>query len=729
MLPHAVSSVFNMGNDTVQALNLGTDTEPVRLPPLREDIKLYRGPGALDGSPTWTLHDPVRNQFFRIGWIEFEILARWHLGDAQKLIDKTNTETTINVNQSHVESVITFLSRNQLLEIKGESAIEMLLNIAKTAKKSTSAWLLHNYLFFKVPVTRPDKFLSRTYPMIAPLFSRRFLVLLMAMTFLGLYLVFRQWESFTNTFLYFFSLDGLVLFAIVIIFAKVIHELGHAYTAKRYGLKVPTMGIAFLVMWPVLYTDTTDAWKLPLRRQRLAIGAAGMTAEIALAAIATLLWSFLPDGAVKSAAFMVATTTWVLTLLVNINPFMRFDGYYLLSDYLEIQNMQDRAFNLAKWQMRELFFGLRLACPEKLPRHIHNILLIYAYLTWIYRFFLFIGIALIVYFFFFKLAGIILMAAEIGWFIARPVYREVSEWLKLRDAMQWNMHTKLTAGLVTLGVILIIFPWSSHVESPALLKAKEHAVIYSPLPGQIIKVTATNEQPVMKGDLLFSLVSPDINQRARLAAIEANILQNQLSRQPAHSIYLEQSRVLQEKLQATIAEYHGHMERLSQLDIRSPIDGVITQIPDSLREKRWINESEALAIIINRSDIEIEAYFSEENIARIGEGTTGSFYPENPNLPVLDVIVKQMDQSNSRVLQEPYLASIYSGDIAVRHSQTGQIIPNESIFRVVLALDETEIDAPAQISRGTVVLSGEGQSILSRVWKQTGAVLVRESGF
>lgn len=718
-----------MGNDFNQIVTLDTNTAVAKLPALREDLKLYRGPAAMDGSPTWTLHDPVRNQFFRIGWIEFELLTRWHIGNIEKLIDKTCQETTIKVNTSHVESMLAFLSRNQLLEISGKSAIDMLVTLADAAKKSAGTWLLHNYLFFKIPITRPDRFLARTYPYIAPLFSMRFVVLLVAMTFLGLYLVLRQWESFTNTFLYFFSLEGLLLFAIVIFFAKVVHELGHAYTAKRYGLKVPTMGIAFLVMWPVLYTDTTDAWRLPLRRQRLAIGAAGMTAEIALAAIATLIWSFLPDGPVRSATFMVASSTWVLTLLVNINPFMRFDGYYLLSDYLEIQNMQDRSFNLAKWQLRKLIFGLDLPCPERLPTHIHNVLLLYAYGTWIYRFFLFIGIAILVYFFFFKLAGIVLMAAEIGWFIARPVYREVSEWHKLRDVMNWNLNSKISLGIVLTVIILLVLPWSSHVEAPSLLKVRDHAKIYTPLPGKILAANVKNGQKVKKGDKLFSLSSPDIRHKARLAAIEANILQNQLFRQPAHNLYLEQSHVLQERLQATIAEYHGHMERLSQLDIISPIDGIVSQIPAGIKTNRWVNESVPLALVVNHSDIEIEAFFSENNITRIHEGSVGRFYPDNPNLSVLRVVVKQIDQSNSKTLQEPYLASIYSGDIAVRQTKTGQIVPNESIYRVVLSIDAEHLDAPAQVSRGSVVLSGESESILSRIWKQTGAVLIRESGF
>jgi len=89
----------------------------------------------------------------------------------------------------------------------------------------------------------------------------------------------------------------------------------------------------------------------------LAIGAAGMIVEIAIAILCTSLWHFLPDGAVRSSVFSIATATWVLTLLINLNPFMRFDGYFLLSDYLGVANLQQRAFSLARWRLRELLFA------------------------------------------------------------------------------------------------------------------------------------------------------------------------------------------------------------------------------------------------------------------------------------------------------------------------------------------------------------------------------------
>ena len=182
---------------------------------------------------------------------------------------------------------------------------------------------------------------------------------------------------------------------------KIAHELGHAIVAKHYGLRVSSMGVALLVLFPVLYTDNTDAWRLTDQRKKLQIVLAGLMVEFHIALLALFSWTVVEDGPLRSAAFFLATSSLVGSLLVNLSPFMRFDGYYALADF-GMQNLQPRAFELARWQVRQWLFGL----PENPPAFSatkHYFLVFYSFATWIYRFFLFLGIALLVYFFAFKL--------------------------------------------------------------------------------------------------------------------------------------------------------------------------------------------------------------------------------------------------------------------------------------------------------------------------------------
>ena len=375
-------------------------------PQLREDITLYPGPNARDGSPTWTIHDPPSNRFYRLGWFEFEMLRRWTLGNPTAIATAITSETTLTTTPSEVETFIDYLKQNNLIRPQTQRDQERFLKLQRNRHRHWGSWLLQNYLFLRIPLWHPDAFLQRTLPGIRWLFSGWFALFIGVTALSGLGLLMRQWESFWTTFLHFFTVTGTLYYAGALILSKTLHELGHAYTARHFGCRIPTMGVMFLVFWPVLYTETSEAWKLVSRRHRLAIGAAGMLAELGLAAMATLAWNFLPEGSAKSAAFLLASTLWILSLGINLNPLMRFDGYFLLSDMLEIANLQNRAFLYARWWLREWLFGFGMPAPERPSKGQRRFFILFAFGAWLYRFFLFLSIALVVYHFFFKLLGL-----------------------------------------------------------------------------------------------------------------------------------------------------------------------------------------------------------------------------------------------------------------------------------------------------------------------------------
>jgi putative peptide zinc metalloprotease protein len=241
----------------------------------------------------------------------------------------------------------------------------------------------------------------------------------------------------------------LLNYAITLVGVKLLHEFGHGLVAKRHGCRVPTMGLAFMVLWPMPYTDTNEAWKLADHWQRLQIAAAGVATELIVAVWATLAWGLLPDGDLRSAAFLLATTTWVSTLLVNCSPFMRFDGYFVLSDFLEMPNLHARAFALARWRLREALFSLGAEPPEPFTPWRARALQLFAYAVWVYRLVLFLGIAALVYSFFIKLVGILLFAVEILWFVLMPIAAELKVWRQLWPRIKRHRRTWLSVAVAT----------------------------------------------------------------------------------------------------------------------------------------------------------------------------------------------------------------------------------------------------------------------------------------
>ncbi len=696
---------------------------------LRQDIDLFSGPRQEDGSPTWTLHDPVRGKFFTIGWLEFEFLRRWGMGSFKELAESINHDTPLRASEQHAKDLQQFLLINELVQADDRPSVERFINMRHAQAAAWGKKMMHSYLFFRIPLIHPDKFLTRTLPYIRFVFSKRFALIVLALSLLGLVLVAKQWDSFINTFSYAFTLEGLILFSVTLFITKIFHELGHAYTAKYYGVKVPSMGVAFLVMWPVLFTDTSDSWKLVSRRSRLHIGAAGMIAELGLAGIATFIWSFLPEGAIKSAVFFIATISWVFTLAINLNPFMRWDGYYLLSDYLGVQNMQDRAFNYARWVLREWLFDFGEPAPERFDVRKRKILLLYSYSTWIYRFILFMGIAVLVYHLFFKVGGLFMAAIEVYYFILSPILKEMKIWIARRKNMRWNRSTIRTAGIATVLLGIFLIPWTSHISAPGLQRSFVYTEIYSPAPAKIVSVKVQNGQQVKQGDLLFVLDSPELERSLNSIRRRIQSLQSQLARKSADVDALERHKVIEQELAAAIAQYRGLSQQFQQLSLTATFDGEIRDMPDALIPGRWVSDRLALGRLINRSQNTLIAYLDEDNLVRVKPDSSGRFYPDNPSLPVKDVTIGQIDMSNSREFYDLYNASIYGGPIAVSKQTNGRsLYTHQAIYRVqLIANDKSE--SPDTVTRGTVRLEAEAQSLLGRFWRMISAVLIRESGF
>ncbi|MFJ5509548.1 HlyD family efflux transporter periplasmic adaptor subunit [Pectobacterium jejuense] len=708
---------------------VGGATPAAGLSPLRDELILHAGPANRDGSPSWTLEDPLRGLYFRIGWAEMAMLSRWSMGNAAQIVAEVNQTSALTLDDSDVQYFNRFLQANSLTRVSGDGALEQFSRQIEQSRVSIWRKLLKNYLFFRIPLWHPDRFLGATLPWVEPFFSRTFLKLTLLVAVLGLFLAGRQWETFKHTFLHFFTLEGAALAGLTLCFTKILHEFGHAYTCKRFGARVATMGVAFLVMMPVLYTDTSGSWKLTRRRQRMAIGAAGMMTELVLAAWATLAWSFLPDGMLRSAAFMLATTTWIMTLAINLSPLMRFDGYFLLSDGLQMPNLQNRGFAIGRWQMREWLFGLGDAPPEHFPRWLQRTLVGYAFAVWIYRFFLFTGIAILVYHMTFKLLGMLLFAIEIGYFVVMPVVNEVREWSKRRKdyRMNRNMTTTLVVSAVVL--LLLMIPWQRGVYAPALLRAEQQSSLYMPVPAMIQRIDVKVGQPVQAGQTLFTLSSDALTHERQQLERQIATLNWQSTFQVFNKEAAGDHQRVKQEHEAALQKLQVLQRQSEQLTVRAPIDGVVADMTTPLETGEWLGQGEWLAVVTKPTGGLVEAFVSEKDWQRLRTGAKGTFYLQDVSRSSLPLTIVEIASTATRDLNAaPELASIYGGDIATLSDAQRKLHPEQAVYRVLLSLPD-DYRAQPQVLRGTVVMDGEAQSLLIRGWKVVSAVLIRELSF
>jgi putative peptide zinc metalloprotease protein len=707
---------------------LEIQTEPP-LPPLRQELRMEPGAPLVNGAPSWTIFDPIRHLFYQIGELEMRILSLWPgrtvSAVSGALVQDGYDEASSN---AAIGRMIEFCFTNSLTRSPPGEAVKALMERRNATKREWWRWMLDNYLFIRVPLVRPAKFLERTLTRVAPLWSPLALIFFAICALTGLVLVARQWDVFVQYFLYFFSVEGAIAYALALSLVKIAHELGHAYTATRFGCRVPTMGVSFLVMMPVLYTDTTAAWRLRSRRERLLIDCAGVAAELMIASIATLLWVFLPDGVVRSVAYVLATTGWVTSLVLNLNPLMRFDGYYLLSDWLGVPNLQPRAFAIGRWWVREKLFALGEAPPEQMPSRLRAYLIVYVFVNWVYRFMLYLGIALLVYHMFFKALGVLLFAVEMTVFIIRPIWGELRAWRERGPAIARSGRYRIWLWGLGVVALLLVLPLDRHIDAPAVLVPIGDAPLVAGEAARIETIHIRNGQTVAAGAPIATLVAPEIERliaqhRVTLVRIEA-----QLGRSAADAEDRSNRTILESEQLAERDALRGLEARRERLVLRAPIAGRIVDLDPDTHAGRWLNGSEVIARIITPGRYDVQAYVAENDAWRIEAGARGRFVPKDAGQSSRRVRLVERAGSATGTIDIPILASTQGGPIAVAEEPGGRLKPRHTLYRTRLVAESGgPQDVVDQIVPGNVVIAARPESVVAQIVRWSGRIYAREA--
>ena len=688
------------------------------LPPLRQELRIEPGAPLVNGAPSWILFDPVRHLFYQIGKLEMKILSLWGnttLGGIKAALASDGLDP--QEAESEIGRVLKFSFHNSLTVRPEGNPADAFAAQSAYAKRAWWRWLIDHYLFVRIPLVKPAAFLERTLPKVAPLWSRASLTSFAILALIGLLLVSRQWDAYRASFLYFFNFNGLIAYAFALGGVKILHELGHAYTATRFGCRVPAMGISLLVMMPVLYTDTTAAWRLTSRKKRLMIDMAGVSVELMIAAIATIAWVFLPEGGARSAAFILSSSSWVMSLGINLNPFMRYDGYYVLSDWLGVPNLQNRSFALARWRLREALFNLGETPPEDVPQRLRRQLVLYGFAVWIYRLVLFIGIALLVYHMFFKALGLILFGVEMVVFIMRPIFNEFSAWYARKEQIMATPRGRRWPWIIGGLAILTIIPLDRHVSAPAVLSPIGAAPIVSGDPARVEQVLVRNGQKVAAGAPLMILSAPDLDREVALRKINIARIQLQLNRAMSDTLDLSNRAVLEQQLLTESDALAGFEMRRANMTLRAKAAGQVTDIAPDMNPGRWLGGAEVIARVVTPGQFDVEAYASEGDVWRLEQGALARFVPNDPLQPSRRAKLVERATSAAANITAPILASTNGGSIAVAKDESGKLKPREAVYRVRLVVERGDGEQAdiIQTVPGKVVIDASGQSLLSRL--------------
>jgi putative peptide zinc metalloprotease protein len=666
--------------------------------------------------------DSVGNRFFRLDWLDFELLSRWELGTTEAIINSVNRETTLSIGSEDLEGLIQFLQRHHLLQVRTADAVKALHKESLASRKSWPTWLLHNYLFMRFRLIQPQRLLRNVLPYVSWIFSAESAIAIFGLSVLGFFLALRQWDTFTTTLVDKMTFSGMASFAVALVFSKFMHEAAHALAATRYGLRVAHMGIAMLVLFPMPYTDVSESWKLTNARHRLQVAGAGILAELALAGLSTLAWSLAPDGSVRNALFVLATTSWVLTLAVNLSPFMRFDGYFILSDWLDFPNLHERSAALARTWFRRTALGLEEPWPEEFPRRRRELFITFACITWVYRLTVFIGIAWLVYEYFFKVLGIFLFVVEIWWFIVLPALKETMVWMQRRAEIRPSRSWVAVGLLAAFGAVGFI-PWHTSVSGAAWVHAQRESWIYSPIAARVVE--AASPGTVKKGQRIIQLHSPDLASDAA----RSQALADARGAEIRGLIGWEGGEARRAELQSEQDKFRAEVklfnDELFRLDLIAPFDGELKDTADGLAPRAWVHPKQALAVVVDPSSWSVDMLVEERSVSRIKAGDKALVMMLRDSLEKIPAVVESVDTTRLTALPHPALDAQHGGPVQTFPGD--KHIPVQSLYRVRLKL-EAGVHFQ-QMRLGHVTVQTQARAWLPSIFSRVLAIILRESGF
>lgn len=705
------------------------DTGPSQpLPKIRTELILEPVQFNKRGQPSWVLQDPVKGKYYKLGWLEFELLSRWHCNNVDELIAQTNAQTTLRVNNSHVESLLNLLKNNELIKSETNEDIRDLEVKARSAKPSALKSAFSFTMFYRKPLLNPDAFLAAVDRLIAPAYSMKkaLLVLWVNLAAIALNGVAAHWFEFKNTFSQFMTIEGFALFALVLIMTNTLHEIGHGLVAKHYGCRVTEMGMALIFMLPVCYCDTSDAWRLGDKRKRLYINAGGLLMELLLATVACLLWLMLPDGIPRTLMFFLAVTSLATTLFINLNPFMKFDGYYLLADALGVDNMQARSFANCRWQLQRWVTGCHTQKPYRIPESSHKVLTIYALSTWAYRLILYFTICWMVYEFWFKALGLILMTGVFIKMIAMPVLKESASYGSTIAKTGVNRRSVSSGVIIFLLLAALLVPLPRKVSAPAVLGSGHAEKVFATRQAKVGAIYIAEGDELKAGQMLLSLVDPELEYSRNKLVKEIETLKQRKQMETQWMSKDISTQVSAFDIKARESALAQVSRQISALQLRATENSIVTALPDWLKPGVWVNTNTVLAELASSNTVEVRAYVPSKK-SDLLHGQEAVFY-SNTDGRKIQLNTRVIGESNIEVLDDRALAVRNGGEIPVAVSRDGELNPLQGWVLALLTPVSNELKLSSE-RPGYVMFPAKAKSLMASAFERLYGVVIRESGF
>ncbi len=635
------------------------DTEKLPILKLRDDLQFrYQIHGE---RPSYLIEDALTGHYFHIGLVEYHYIRQLDgnitIPDALKATPELELEQAVHLCHWLLQSQLAYTATSN-----GQDWVLLSQPIDKT--KKFARYL--NLLFIKIPLGSPDHFLNQLYPYFKWMLTGWFFLLWLSIILSGIYQLLAHKNQFMGAASQILSIHNALYLLLAWIIIKFIHELFHGLVCKKYGGYVHEIGILLILFTPLGgYVNANASWRFPSKWQKIHVSAAGIFIELLIAGLSVWIWVYTEPGLLHYLAYNLILIAGIGTLFFNANPLMRFDGYYILADLLNIPNLYTLGQRYIHYLIRRYLQGRNESCPLT-----QNILFIklYSFATLFWRWFIIITLIFLANYLW-EGAGVILAINAVLFLFIIPIGRFIHRLFIEPTGFVIMRRLLLMLSLFTVTIIFLLtqVTWSMRYNAPAVIEYQNAVVIRAESPGFVKEILVKQGDNVEAGQTLLILENKELSEEKTDLALQIQIHElkgQQYFKDNALSAYqteIEKITELQHKLREKT-------QQVQDLTIIAPIAGsVVVDYLTDLQDN-YLQQGTEILTLAHLQQKEIKLSISQQDIDmfRAQEGQLLTFYRDAMPLTKISILLQKVNPSANQTVIHPALTALAGGAIPVK---------------------------------------------------------------
>ena len=645
------------------------------------------------GEKWFVINNQFNNQSFRLRPEAYNFISRL---TPKRTVEDVWTECMKQFpdnapGQEDVIQLLTQLYNANLLYFQSRPDTSQIFDRYQKRKQQELQSKLMSILFMRLPLFDPDRVLKRFQSVfrliISPLGA---IVWILVIVNAGKVLI-DNWSAAINQMQGILAPGNLFFLYLALVIIKSMHEIFHAVICRRYGGEVHTLGVMLLVFTPLPYMDASSSWSFRNRWHRILVGAAGILIELFIAALAVFVWANTGQGILHSLMYNIMFIASISSLLFNANPLLRFDGYYILSDILDIPNLHTKSKEYLRYLLEKYAFGINDIVKPTRNAHESAILFLFGILSFVYRIIIFAGILLFIADKFLIVGLIMAFIGIISWCIVPLfkflIYLTSSPLLKRNRARILSVTALFFSLIISL---LFLIPFDDSFQAPGIIEAQNFQKIYSDNSGYVVKLLAHPGCAVDKGASLIQLENKEFEYDLKIAELQRD--ETLIMIKQARNVKVVDLKPLVKRLEKVQVQIADLKNRISSLTIKSENTGIWQPSQEFYFVGMWINKGSHVGDVINPEKFIFSAAVPQEGTAHLFHEKLQEIAVKIRGQAEHDVSVSKYQVIPFEQSKLPSKAIGWSGGgkIATSFQDSGGLMTQEPFFLIIAYLNQTE---------------------------------------